>query len=167
MKDVSLRTKLLTLTKLRYQYLPQLGERLQSDDKILSAILQGHLFVESLLEELIKVCLENNSEAVLSARLSFDQKLVIAAKLHLANEWPLIPDYVVGSLRKLNSLRNKLAHRYGHEASEEDIRELFVGLEQELPYQEIFEDGLETAISRYVAFIFGCMLPKYEANAET
>lgn len=167
MSDSHIRSKLLRLTELRYQHFPELSRRLVADEKLLGAILQGHLFVESLLEELITLCLDKNSEAVLSASLSFDQKLTISSKLHLAVDWPLIPDYVVGSLRKLNSLRNKLAHRYGHEVSESDVRELFVGLENELPYQEIFEDGTEVAISRYIAFIFGHLLPKYESNAET
>ncbi|MBI3797780.1 MAG: hypothetical protein HY268_12535 [Deltaproteobacteria bacterium] len=45
---------------------------------------------------------------------------------------------------------------------EEQVRELFVGLEEELPYSDILEHGLHIAISRYAAFIFGHMLPKYE-----
>ncbi|HRD64571.1 MAG TPA: hypothetical protein PKY50_00280 [Candidatus Competibacter sp.] len=166
MSDTSLRSKLLKQTELRYKYLPELSRRLAADDKVLGAILQGHLFVESLLEQLIQLCLGQNAEAVLSARLTFDQKLVISSKLCLADNWPLIPDYVVGSLRKLNSLRNKLAHRYGHEVTESDLRELFVGLESELPYQEVLEHGAEIAISRYIAFIFGHLLPKYEPDAE-
>jgi hypothetical protein len=158
--------KLLKLTELRYQRLPELFTRLQSEEKSLSAILQGHLFVESLLEDLIRLCLDKNAEAVLAARLTFDQKLEISSKLRLADDWPLIPDYALGSLRKLNSLRNKLAHRYGHEITEADLRELFVGLEDELPYPDLFGGGHETAISRYFSFIFGHLLPKYEPIEE-
>jgi hypothetical protein len=111
--------------------------------------------------------LERNADAVLSARLTFDQKLTISSKLYLEDDWLLIPDYVVGSLKKLNKLRNKLAHNYGHEITESDLRELFVGLETELPYQEILEHGAEITISRYIAFIFGNLLPKFETIADS
>lgn len=162
-----LREKLLKLTLLRYQRMPELGQRLHSNDGHLAAILQCHLFVESLLEELIRLCLGSNTDAVLSARLSFDQKLTIAAKLKLEKDLPLLQDYVVGSIRKFNSLRNKLAHRYGQEVSSDDVRELFVGCEQDLPYQDVLEHGISIGIKRYAAFIFGNMLPKYESTAET
>ena len=161
-----LREKLLKLAELRYERMPGLNQRLRSKDSHLAGILQCHLFVESILEELIQLCLGTNADAVLSARLSFEQKLAIAAKLELEKDWPLLQDYVVGSLRKLNSLRNKLAHRYGHEVSGGDIRELFVGCEQDLPYQDVLESGIEIGISRYAAFIFGNLLPKYESVAE-
>jgi len=162
-----LREKLLKLTALRHQRVMELIQRLRSDDGQLAGILQCHIFVETLLEELIRLCLGDNADAVLAARLSFDQKLALAAKLELDKGWPLLQDYVVGSLRELNSLRNKLAHRYGHEVSEDDIRELFVGCEQDLPYQDVLELGVDTGIARYAAFIFGNMLPKYESAAET
>jgi len=162
-----LREKLLKLTALRRQRMLELDQRLRSKDSHLAGILQCHLFVESLLEELIRLCLGDNADAVLAARLSFEQKLAVAAKLELEKDWPLLQDYVVGSLRKLNSLRNKLAHRYGHEVSEDDIRELFNGCEQDLPYQDVLECGVDIGIARYAAFIFGNMLPKYESVAET
>src|SRR5690606_17131947 len=99
----------LSLTELRHQRMLELAQRLHPNDSPLAAILQCHLFVESLLEELIRLCLVGHADAVLSARLSFEQKLAIAGKLELEENWPLLQDYVVGSLRKLNSLRNKLA----------------------------------------------------------
>ena len=162
-----LREKLLKLTALRYQHVLELDQRLRCNDGHLASILQCHLFVESLLEELIRLCLESNGDAVLSARLSFDQKLTIAANLELETGWPVLQDYVVGSIRKLNSLRNKLAHHYGHEVSSEEVRELFVACERDLPYQDVLEDGIAIGISRYAAFIFGNMLPKYESAANT
>ena len=162
-----LRNKLLKITALRYQRTLELVQRLESNDGHLAGILQCHLFVESILEELIRLCLGGNADAVLSARLSFEQKLAIAAKLELVKDWPLLQDYVVGSLRKLNSLRNKLAHRFGHEVSIDEVRDLFVGCEQDLPYQDVLEHGVGIGISRYASFIFGSMLPKYESAAET
>lgn len=164
MNDSSLKQKLLKLTELRYKYLPELGKRLRSEETVFGAILQAHLFVELLLNEVIALCLEHNAEAIFSARLSFDQRLSIASKLKLANEFPVIEDYALGSLRKLNKLRNKLAHRYNHEVSDEELRELFVGLEADFPYQELFEHGREIVVSMYIAFIYGHIFQKYEED---
>jgi hypothetical protein len=154
--------KLLQLTAIRRRRILELDKRLRPSDGHLAGILQCHLLVESLLEELIHVCLGQYADAVLSAKLTFDQKLVIASKLKLDDDWSLMTDFVVGSLRKLNSLRNKLAHRYGYEVSADDVRELFVGRESMLPYSDALEFGVETGISRYAAFIFGNMLPSFE-----
>ncbi len=158
----ALAERLLHLTKIRYRRISELDKRLRPSDGYLGAILQCHLLVESLLEELISLCLGQYADAVFSAKLTFDQKLAIAGRLELDHDWPLIDDYIVGSLRKLNALRNNLAHRYGYEVSAKDVRELFVGCEKELPYGDVLESGIEIGISRYAAFIFGSMLPKYE-----
>ncbi len=166
MNNTPLKERILQLTDLRYQRVSELMKILSTDNSPLSGILLCHLFVESLLEDLIRLSLGKNAEAILAAHLNFDQKLTIAAKLELDDDWPLIPDYVVGSLRKLNALRNKLAHRYGYDITQEEIRELFVDFDSELPYKDILDFGIETAISRYAAFIFGHLLPKYESDTE-
>jgi len=136
--------------------------RLTADDGTLSVLLQCHLFAESLLEELIRLALGTNSQAVLAVKLTFDQKLTIASRLRLRKDWDLLPDYVVGSLRKLNALRNKLAHRYGQNLTADEVKELFVGLDGHLPYQDVLDSGVRTGVIRYAAFIVGSMLPKYE-----
>lgn len=41
-----------------------------------------------------------------------------------------------------------------------------MGLEVELSCQEIFEHGAEITISRYIVFIFGHLLPKFEADVD-
>jgi hypothetical protein len=158
--------KLLALTAIRHRRMLELDKRLRPSDGHIGAILQCHLLVESLLDELLSLCLGQHSDAVLSAKLTFDQKLSITSKLELETGWPLLYDYVVGSLRKLNSLRNRLAHRYGYEVSPEDIRELFVGCEDELPYGDVLQHGVDIGITRYAAFIFGYMLPKYERDED-
>lgn len=154
--------KLLHLTALRHKRLPELMERLQSGDDYLAGVLQCHLFVESLLEDLIRLCLGRHAEAVLSVQLTFKQKVAIVGKLELEPGWMLVEHEAIGSLSKLNSLRNKLAHRYGHELSEDDIRGLFVGCENTLGYGDVLDAGIKIGISRYAAFIFGSLLPKYE-----
>ena len=152
MNDSTLKINLLRLTELRYQLLPTLFERLKGDDGALGQILQCHLFAEVILEELIKLALGRQAEAVLSVRLTFDQKLSIVSKLKLHEDWELLPDYVIGSLRKLNSLRNRLAHRYGEQVLEEQVRELFVGLEEELPVRSHhIADSFKLGKSHHIA----------------
>ena len=132
----SLREQALKLTELRYQLLPKLFQQLEGKNSCLGDLLQCHLFTESLLEELIRLALDAQAEAVLSMRLTYDQKLTLASKLTLAEDLKLLPDYVVGSLRKLSGLRNQVVHRYDAEITPLGIRELFVGLEHELPYPD-------------------------------
>lgn len=143
-----------------------LMERLRSSDGYLAGILQCHLFAESVLEDLIRLCLGNHARAILSARLDFKQKVTVVGQLELAPGWPLVEGTAIGSLRKLNSLRNKLVHRYGHEPSESDIRVLFMGCEGTLPYGDVLDNGIQIAISRYATFIFGSLLPKYERTED-
>ena len=135
---MSLMTKksnsLLTLTQLRYKNMPLLMEAAKGDNGVLGEIVRIHLVTEYLLEELIRLVLEKNAEAVLSIGLKYSQKLQLASQLELIEELNLLPDYVVGSLRKLNKLRNRVAHRLNESVEDAEVLELFVGLESELPY---------------------------------
>jgi hypothetical protein len=160
-----LKDKLLRLTSLRYQKLPLLFENMREmttvNDPVLQ-ILKCHLVSEALLDALIEFAFEPNGSAVLSARLSYHAKLTIASRSVLADDWPLLPDFVVGSLRKLNSLRNRMAHQLGATVSLEEILELFAGVNHLMPITPS-EDNISLVIYHYTSFIFGNMLPKYEA----
>lgn len=155
------RERLLKLTELRFRNLPLLFDNLKDANDNVGIILKCHLFTEAMLEDLIRLALENHADAVLSLNLSYAQKLELAGRLRLVEDWELLPSYVIGSLRKLNKLRNRIAHRLGTTVGGEDIHELFVGLEAELPY-EIPDSDTQLAMRRYLAFIYGYMLPKYE-----
>jgi hypothetical protein len=137
-------------------------EATKDDDGVISEILRIHLVTEYLLEELIRLVLEKNAEPVLSIGLKYSQKLELASKLELIEEFNLLPDYVVGSLRKLNKLRNRVAHRLNEFVNDAEILELFVGMESELLYVELMENGQVIALRRYLSFICGYMLPKFE-----
>lgn len=164
---MSLMTKksnsLLTLTQLRYKNMPLLMEAAKGDNGVLGEIVRIHLVTEYLLEELIRLVLEKNAEAVLSIGLKYSQKLQLASQLELIEELNLLPDYVVGSLRKLNKLRNRVAHRLNESVEDAEVLELFVGLESELPYIDLMELGAVITLRRYLSFIFGHMLPKFES----
>jgi hypothetical protein len=157
------RDALLKLTELRYKNLALMMDQLRDNDTLIAEILRAHLVSEFLLEELIRLALGDKADAILSIGLRYHQKLELSSKLELVKEFQLLPDYVVGSLKKLNKLRNKIAHQLNEVITDDEIKELFMGLENELPYQDMFEHGSTIAVKRYLAFIYGCMLPKYES----
>ena len=154
---------LLKLTKIRHKNLVLMMDQLQDNDTLIAEILRVHLVTEFLLEELIRLSFEDKAEAILSIGLRYHQKLELASRLELVKEFRLLPDYVVGSLRKLNKLRNRVVHQLDEVVADDEIKELFMGLENELPYSDVSELGSTIAMKRYLAFVYGCMLPKYES----
>lgn len=160
-----LKEKLLSLTASRYKKLPLLMEHMRKmidiDDPV-SQLIRCHLITESLLDELIELAFHPNGSAITSAGLSYDKKLQICSKTKLHEDWPLLPDFVIGSLRKLNSLRNRMAHRLGATTSLDEVMELFLGEEHPMPI-ELGESKLHVVIYHYAAFIFGNLLPKWES----
>jgi hypothetical protein len=158
--------KLLGLTNLRYETLPLLLENLQEDEKSdlgdpISRILKCHLLSEVVLDKLIQFAFEPNGGAILSARLTYGQKLDITSRTLLVEDYPLLPNFAVGSLRKLNKIRNRLAHELGAKVTREEANELFMG-EDILKTFDPEKEEVPVIISHYTAFIFGNMLPKYE-----
>ena len=91
------RKKVLKLTGLRYKNLPLLMEATKGDEGLVGEIVRIHLVAEFLLEELIRLGLEKNAESVLSVGLKYSQKLELASRLELVEEFNLLPDYVTGS----------------------------------------------------------------------
>jgi len=164
-----LKEKLLSLTASRYKKFPLLMEHMAKminiDDPV-SQLIRCHLITESLLDELIELAFHPNGSAITSAGLSYEKKLKICSKTKLHEDWPLLPDFVIGSLRKLNSLRNKMAHRLGATTSLNEVMELFMGEELLVPI-EPEERNLNIVIYHYTAFIFGNLLPKWESCEKT
>ena len=110
--------RLLQLTRLRYEAMPLLMNAIRVDEAIgpgdvVARVLKVHLLSETAIDKLLQVALAPNGDAVLGAGLTYARKLRIAARCLLADDVPLLPDFVVGSLRKLNHLRNRLAHELG------------------------------------------------------
>ena len=162
--------KLLGLTKLRYETLPLLMKNMQVDENLnigdpISCILKCHLLSEVVLDRLIQFACSPNGDAILSARLSYHQKLNITSKIMLVEDYPLIPDLAVGSLRKLNKIRNRLSHELGASVTREEAIDLFMGVEHPIPADPLKAD-VSLLIFHYNAFIFGNMLPKYESVEE-
>ena len=163
-----LKNKLLQLTTLRYKNLPTLMNSMKVNDVLdigdpVSRILKCHLLSEVVLDELLQLALKPNGDAVLSANLSYSKKLSIASRCILAEDYKLLPDFVLGSLRKLNKIRNRLAHELGATVSREEVIELFMGFNHPMPFDPA-ETEISLIIYHYTAFIFGNMLPKFEVD---
>jgi hypothetical protein len=90
-------------------------------------VLRFHLFTESLLERLIAQRLPRPDRILERGRLSYNQKLL------LVSAFDLVSDGVVHSLRHLNALRNKCAHRRGRTIGSEDIIQMGQPLGHEFP----------------------------------
>lgn len=164
------RDKLLSLTALRYEAYPLLIEQMQQtvnakgSDSI-ALILRCHLLTEAVLDKLLRLCLEPNGDTVLSANLRYAQKLDIASKCIFFEDYELVPSYVVSSLRRLNELRNRLSHNLNAAITREEALGLFQGIEHPMPFDKNSAE-VSMLIYQYTSFIFGSMLPKYEAIEE-
>jgi hypothetical protein len=157
----SIKDKLLNLTSARYKHLlPAINNFNKTGDDVLGTLLRVHLTSESILEELIHLTFEDNAQAILKLKLTYRQKLELVASLKICDDWPLIPEYIVGSLRKLNKLRNDLAHQLNATLSNDQVVELFMGEEQ--VYGDMRKDDIHINLQRYAFFILGNILPKFE-----
>jgi hypothetical protein len=162
--------KLLGLTKLRYKTLPLLFQNMQPDEALnigdpISRILKCHLLSEVVLDKLIQFVFEPNGDAILSAKLTYAKKLSIVSKSMLVEDYPLLPDFVVGSLRRLNMLRNRLSHELVTTVTQDEVIDLFMGVDHPMPFDPKNAD-VPLLIYHYTSFIFGNMLPKYEDTEE-
>jgi hypothetical protein len=132
------------LTALSYKNYFLVVDELRDNHTLIAEILRVHLVSEFLLEELIRLVFEEKAEAILAIGLQ------------------LLPDFVIASLKKLNKLRNRVAHHLDEAITDIEIKDLFMGLESQLLYPDILEFGMVTAMKRYLFFIYGCMLPKFD-----
>ena len=163
-----LKEKLLQLTDLRYEMLPLLLDNMKVDERTLpragdsvALVLKCHLLSEVVLDKLLTFVLEPNGEAVLAVRLSYTQKLNVASRCVLAEDWKLLPDSVVGSLRRLNRIRNRLAHELGVTVTREEAVALYEGLDNPMPLNHETAE-VSMLLYHYTPCIFGNMLPKFE-----
>lgn len=124
---------------------------------------QGVPFPKVVMQRLIKYAYHPNGEAIFSAKLSYSDKLKIVSKTILFDGYPLLPEDIVCSLRRLNKIRNRLSHNLDATITKDEAVSLFVG---DIPYavqlRPIEDESVEYLIYQYTPFLFGNMLPKYE-----
>ena len=159
------RNRVLGLTELRNELLPLLLDEMRPENGFdpMSRILKCHLLTEHVLESLLRYCLEPNGDAVLSADLTYSKKLDIASKCMLVDDYQLLDSTTVGSLRKLNKLRNRIAHKFNTVVESSDVFALFVNVDHLMPIDQN-ETDIGLIAYHYCSFIFGHMLPKYELS---
>lgn len=86
-------------------------------NKFLSGLLPGHLAIEFLLKKIIGKYDEK--------LISFVEKLRHAQLIDLVSELGLVNDNQKAVLRKINSLRNKLAHQISFEPTIDELKLLW------------------------------------------
>lgn len=90
--------------------------RLETEDRR-QQVLNCHLFLEHVLMEMLRDCLQRPS------KLKLD-RLTFAVKLDLAAALAQIPNDFEPPLRGLNKIRNKIAHNLDYSVTEQDIIDL-------------------------------------------
>lgn len=121
-----------------------------------SLILRAHLFAEHLIEGLLESHLGDKSKPILELDLNFSKKL------QLLEGYDLLPPALIVSIRKLNKLRNRCAHTLELQITNEEIKPLFEGIIEEMPYGEnmLDEKDIKVLMIRYVGWIAGYLAPK-------
>ena len=151
-----------TMNSLRLKVFGKKAVKWISSTDPLSILLRTHLLSENILEELIKLIFDNNANAILSLNLTYRQKLELVGKIDISEGVPVLPDYIVGSLRKLNSLRNKLSHNFDYEITCQQIEELYT-----LPngsFEKINNGDVVETLKSYVVIIFPEILSSYKSR---
>ena len=116
----------MNFDNLSYEELDQsIMARLVLGDAVRSTILNGHLFIENVLETLISNALPNPGALFKSNRR-------FALKVDLARAMNLVDDKCAAAFKALNNMRNKCAHAYDYEVSLGEIKNLKVDWEDDL-----------------------------------
>jgi hypothetical protein len=150
------------LKALEYKSWKNAMEGFRDPDSVLSKLLTIHLITETVLDQIVGIALGHNCNAVLSLSLSYKQKLDLCSKLVFDDGDPCIYSGVVGSLRKLNSLRNRCSHRLHYEIEENEILELFDNIVSDVP-ADVRAGDIVVKIESYYAFILPMM---YRGHAD-
>jgi hypothetical protein len=97
-------------------HLGDFTKRISSGDRW-QQLIQAHLYFEHVVAQILTEALAK-PEAISLSRMGFGQRLDLVVTM------ALLPDEVVTPIRKLSSLRNKIAHDLTFEVSDSDIRDL-------------------------------------------
>ena len=99
------------ISELFFEEAETIARALDDRDDLRGYVLRIHLLTEALMERCMRIAIGTEvADAVLSAELTYDRKLTICSKLKLDDGGALFSSDTIGSLRKLNGLRNELAH---------------------------------------------------------
>jgi hypothetical protein len=87
------------------------------DGNDFTATIRGHLYIESILIHLIQEALPRQ-DLLQVDRISFNSKVELCASLGL------IPEYMIPIYKKINQLRNYIAHNLSYQLTDKDKADL-------------------------------------------
>lgn len=145
--------------RLSFNDLDQLAvQRMIFDTKELSSILKGHLFIERILERLLKEGLPHPS-VLFKSQISFSQKLKIAFAAGI------IPEAYFTAITALNRIRNQYAHSDSYQVTIQELNQLKLQWEpvQLKAFEAACSKGIEDAAMISVLFLCWSVLtlPRY------
>jgi hypothetical protein len=134
---------------------------LRKDDSLVPIILRYHLLVENLLERIIIAKLPKSVSMVEETGFTFHHKLELVQALDV------LKDNVIGSLRKLNKIRNDISHSRNAEVSHESIdsigkplgKNYFDLRKKHSDYQELAKEILKKIYSSLLVATLICEYP--------
>ena len=114
--------------KMFFQTITSTAPGMDDQETPTGEILKIHLLTEVIMEHLILAVFgEEHGKAIISLELTYSKKLILCSGCKLDCGRGLLSSDVIGSLKKLNSLRNSFAHKLGKSLSDEEVENLFVG----------------------------------------
>ena len=144
MEQSRYQTKKGELEELHPKILSEFNRTLEGINNPVLLILQSHLYFENLLERYITAELPNGETLIKKGNLTFYQKVMVA------DSFGVIDRQVIDGLKKYNSLRNDLAHKFGHTITKAQVTEL--GRTIGGHYAQI-EESAEGCLAREIEFI--------------
>lgn len=111
------------------------GKILYEQDE-LSVVLRAHLLVEILINQLLESNLKKGD-------ILKNKDFTFSMKLTLADSMGIIPPKVLPSVKQLNSIRNKFAHKIKSKLKDLDIREIIKFCKENSSKKDILEQYTE------------------------
>ncbi len=140
----------MDFNELTYDDLDELSVKsLIFDTKELGSILKAHLFIERVIDSLIKEKLKN-PDSLFKNQISFN------VKLDFAHSLGVIPDRLLSPIKGLNSIRNKYAHNLEYQVNFDELNAIKLDWAdiQKKTFNAAKSKGIEDAVT--ISCLFLC-----------
>ena len=138
--------RLLKLSEYLIDHFREFDESINAPNDLLIFVLRFHLLAENMLERIIIGSLPRGANLVNKTRLNFSQKLAVVDALGVLDQ------NLIVSLGRLNSLRNKCAHKRKMKVTLKEIDQISEPLGEKLstvkpdPDQDSNQSNLNAAV---------------------
>lgn len=150
------------IVRLRHKHFCLAIQKLSQLSDPLSLVLSIHLLSENMLDELIRLIFEEKADAILNLRLNYANKLKLISAFEAKKGVPVLMPNIRCSLEKLNNFRNKLAHRFDYEFTNEMLHQLYV--DNLFDLDEIKGQPVHRNLYNYAVIVLPGMLPYVEED---